>query len=195
MAKNIVSSSVRAGLHIPVGRLGTQLRAGHYASRVGATSPVFLAGVLEHVAARLLKLGADTAGKNKRTRIMPRDIKACAPKVLEHATIPGTKVRVHQAKRSGKHVRSYRTHLLKLLKAVDKDASISRDAMDIMNYVVADLFHKVASEAASLTRHARQQTLTAASIEAAVKLVLPHDLVKLAIAQGKKAVTKFNSSA
>ena len=46
-----VSKSQRAGLQFPVGRVGRILRHAHYAERVGAGAPVYLAAVLEYLAA------------------------------------------------------------------------------------------------------------------------------------------------
>jgi histone H2A len=44
------SRSSRAGLQFPVGRIHRLLRKGHYAQRVGAGAPVYLAAVLEYLA-------------------------------------------------------------------------------------------------------------------------------------------------
>ncbi len=49
-----VSKSSRAGLQFPVGRVGRLLRHAHYTERVGAGAPVYLAAVLEYLAAEVL---------------------------------------------------------------------------------------------------------------------------------------------
>ncbi|MFS8005354.1 putative transcription factor Hap3/NF-YB family [Helianthus anomalus] len=49
--KKAVTRSIRAGLQFPVGRIGRYLKNGHYAKRVGTGAPVYLAGVLEYLAA------------------------------------------------------------------------------------------------------------------------------------------------
>ncbi|GBN84349.1 hypothetical protein AVEN_7812-1 [Araneus ventricosus] len=46
--------SSRAGLQFPVGRIHRLLRKGNYAERVGAGAPVYLAAVLEYLAAEVL---------------------------------------------------------------------------------------------------------------------------------------------
>jgi len=51
-----VSRSHKAGLQFPVGRIARFLKAGKYAERVGAGAPVYLAAVLEYLAAEVRSL-------------------------------------------------------------------------------------------------------------------------------------------
>ena len=51
--KKSVSRSVKAGLQFPVGRIGRYLKKGRYAQRVGSGAPVYLAAVLEYLAAEV----------------------------------------------------------------------------------------------------------------------------------------------
>ena len=69
-----VSKSSRAGLQFPVGRVGRLLRHANYTERVGAGAPVYLAAVLEYLAAEVLELAGNAAKDNKKTRIVPRHI-------------------------------------------------------------------------------------------------------------------------
>jgi histone H3/H4 len=62
------SRSSRAGLQFPVGRLHRHLRKGNYAARVGAGAPVYLAAVLEYLAAEVLELAGNAARDNKKSR-------------------------------------------------------------------------------------------------------------------------------
>ncbi|KAG6502156.1 probable histone H2A.2 [Zingiber officinale] len=73
-AKKGSSRSSKAGLQFPVGRIARFLKAGKYAERVGAGAPVYLAAVLEYLAAEVLELAGNAARDNKKTRIMPRHI-------------------------------------------------------------------------------------------------------------------------
>ena len=66
------SRSSRAGLQFPVGRIHRLLRKGNYAERVGAGAPVYLAAVMEYLAAEVLELAGNAARDNKKTRIIPR---------------------------------------------------------------------------------------------------------------------------
>jgi histone H2A len=68
------SRSSRAGLQFPVGRIHRLLRKGHYAERVGAGAPVYLAAVLEYLSAEILELAGNAARDNKKTRIIPRHL-------------------------------------------------------------------------------------------------------------------------
>ena len=53
-AKKATSRSSKAGLQFPVGRIARFLKAGKYAERVGAGAPVYLAAVLEYLAAEVI---------------------------------------------------------------------------------------------------------------------------------------------
>ncbi|XP_072422779.1 uncharacterized protein [Chiloscyllium punctatum] len=68
------SRSSRAGLQFPVGRVHRLLRKGHYADRVGAGAPVYLAAVMEYLTAEILELAGNAARDNKKTRIIPRHL-------------------------------------------------------------------------------------------------------------------------
>ena len=68
------SRSAKAGLQFPVGRIARYLRQGRYAARVGSGAPVYLAAVMEYLAAEILELAGNAARDNKRSRIVPRHI-------------------------------------------------------------------------------------------------------------------------
>ncbi|GBF93331.1 histone H2A [Raphidocelis subcapitata] len=72
--KKPVSRSSKAGLQFPVGRIARYLKKGRYATRVGAGAPVYLAAVLEYLAAEVLELSGNAARDNKKNRIVPRHI-------------------------------------------------------------------------------------------------------------------------
>ena len=72
--KKAVSRSSTAGLQFPVGRIARYLKKGKYAERVGAGAPVYLAAVMEYLAAEVLELAGNAARDNKKNRIIPRHI-------------------------------------------------------------------------------------------------------------------------
>jgi histone H2A len=51
--KKSVSKSLKAGLQFPVGRIARYLKKGRYAQRLGTGAPVYLAAVLEYLAAEV----------------------------------------------------------------------------------------------------------------------------------------------
>ena len=68
------SRSAKAGLTFPVGRLGTMMKKGRFAKRIGGGAPVYMAAVLEYLVAELLELAGNAARDNKKTRIIPRHL-------------------------------------------------------------------------------------------------------------------------
>ena len=102
------SRSSKAGLAFPVGRVHRLLRKGNYAQRVGAGAPVYLAAVLEYLAAEILELAGNAARDNKKTRIIPRHLQLAIRndeelnKLLGHVTIAqgGVLPNIHQSESS-----------------------------------------------------------------------------------------------
>ena len=72
--KKSTTSSAKAGLQFPVGRVGRYLRQGKYATYMGAGVPVYLAAVLEYLCAEILELVGNAARDNKKARIVPRHL-------------------------------------------------------------------------------------------------------------------------
>jgi len=94
VGKPKIRQSTRAGLVFPVGRIGRYLKTRGFARRVGAGAPVYLAAVLEYVAAEVLELAGNSAKDHKHQRINARDIMLAVRKDEElnalfgHATFP-----------------------------------------------------------------------------------------------------------
>ena len=69
--KKAVSKSSKAGLQFPVGRIARYLKKGRYAERIGAGAPVYLAAVLEYLAAEVLELAATPPATTRRPASSP----------------------------------------------------------------------------------------------------------------------------
>ncbi|XP_057499242.1 probable histone H2B.1 [Actinidia eriantha] len=96
-------------------------------------------------------------------------------------------------KRTKKSVETYKIYIFKVLKQVHTDIEISSKAIGIMNIFI-DIFEKLSQESSRLARYEKKPTITSWEIQTAVSLVLPGELVKYAMSEGTKAVTKFTSS-
>ena len=99
-----------------------------------------------------------------------------------------------EKKRKRKRRESYSTYIYNVLKQVHPDVGVSSKAMSIMNSFVNDIFERVAVEATRLARYQKKVTLSSNDIQAAVKLILPGDLADHAVAEGTRALNKYNNS-
>ncbi|TFK32788.1 histone-fold-containing protein [Crucibulum laeve] len=68
------SRSAKAGLQFPVARIQRIMRKSHPGQRIGAGTGVYLAAVLEYLAAEILELAGNAARDNKKRRIIPRHL-------------------------------------------------------------------------------------------------------------------------
>ena len=69
-----VSKSVRSGLQFPVGRVHRLLKRGNYSKWTGSEAAVYLAAVMEYLAAEILELAGNAARDNKKKRVVPRHL-------------------------------------------------------------------------------------------------------------------------
>ena len=93
-----------------------------------------------------------------------------------------------------KRVESFAVYIYRVLKQVHPETGISKKSMSIMNSFINDVFEKVASESAKLVRYNKKHTLSSREVQTAVRLLLPGELAKHAVAEGTKAVTKYSTS-
>ncbi|KAK6247276.1 hypothetical protein QUC31_018841 [Theobroma cacao] len=88
---------------------------------------------------------------------------------------------------------AYKTYVFRILKQVHPGMAISSKAMSVINSLINDMFERIADEATKLSKYNERRTLSPREIQGAVRLVLPGELGKHAVAEGSKAVTNYAS--
>lgn len=63
--------------------------------------------------------------------------------------------------------------------------------MQCLQAFVTDMFTRLAMESARLTRYSSRSTLSSREVQTAVRLLLPGELSKHAVAEGSKAVMRM----
>lgn len=92
------------------------------------------------------------------------------------------------------HYDSFATYIYKILKQVHPELSITGQAMAVLNSMALDLLDRIASQAGWLARRNGRHTITSRDIQTAVRVLLPGELMKHAISEGTKAVTKYKAN-
>ncbi|KAF6197495.1 hypothetical protein GE061_020143 [Apolygus lucorum] len=192
------SRSQKAGLQFPVFKIHRFLKQGRYAKKVRSVAPVYLAAVLEYLAAEVLELTVrelprlDIQGP-QRARLINMPPKASG-KAMKKAGKAQKNITKGDKKKKRRRKESYAIYIYKVLKQVHPDTGISSKAMSIMNSFVNDIFERIAAEASRLSHYNKRSTITSREIQTAVRLLLPGELAKHAVSEGTKAVTKYTSS-
>ena len=93
------------------------------------------------------------------------------------------------------HGRKRKTSFKSYISKINRDASkgkltLSSKSVKILNSLVNDFLERLAVEAAALARGAKKHTLGSREIQTAVRLTLPAELAKHAMAEGTRAVAK-----
>jgi histone H2B len=97
--------------------------------------------------------------------------------------------KVVKSSKGKKGVKSFKSYISKVNKNAKKGLTLSSKSVKILNSFVFDMFDKIATQAASLVRQNKKNTIRAAEIQTAVRLTLPSDLSRHAISEASKAVT------
>jgi len=87
--KKSTTSSAKAGIQFPIGRIGRYLRQEKYAILMGAGAPVYLAAILKYLCAEILKLTVNAARDNKKAHMVPRHIILAIKNDEELNKLPG----------------------------------------------------------------------------------------------------------
>lgn len=96
--------------------------------------------------------------------------------------------------RRRKRKETFSLYIYKVLKQVHPSKGISKNAMNIMNSMVNDIFDQISVLAAQLIRYNKKRTLTTKEIFACAKLLLPGELSNHAVSEGVRAVNKYEMS-
>jgi histone H2B len=90
-------------------------------------------------------------------------------------------------------VGGYKRYVWRVLKQVHPELGVSGHAMRVLDMMMADMFERLADEAARLSKAAGKATLSSREVQSAVKLVLPGELGRHAMSEGTKAISKYMS--
>lgn len=90
--------------------------------------------------------------------------------------------------------REFEIYIRRLMKIINENITISRDAMDVLNTLCMDIIGRILKEATDLIKYNRTSTLGIREIKSATKLVLPQELANYAIVDANKAWKKYTDS-
>ena len=121
---------------------------------------------------------------------MPAKVSAKPTTTVADSSTKGDK----KKRKTGRGKESYAIYIKRVLKQVHPGIGVHPKAMSVLNSMTNDLFERIAAEASRLAQRNKKSTITSREIETAVKLVLPGELVKHAVSEGSKAVTKYKTS-
>ncbi|KAB2606623.1 histone H2B.3 [Pyrus ussuriensis x Pyrus communis] len=114
-------------------------------------------------------------------------------KDAEDLTKTKSKPRRKERRKASRGREEYKIYVYKVLKQVHPGMGVSSKAMTVLNNLMYDMFERLADEAARLTTYTARKTLSSREIQGAVRLVLPGELGRHAMAEGTKAVSTYVS--
>uniref|UniRef100_A0A8C4LUH8 Histone H2B n=1 Tax=Equus asinus TaxID=9793 RepID=A0A8C4LUH8_EQUAS len=88
---------------------------------------------------------------------------------------------------------SFATYFPRVLRQVHEGLSLSQEAVSVLDSFAKDIFERIADEATCLVRSTKRSTISCREIQTAVRLLLPGDLGKHAVAEGTKALIRYIS--
>jgi histone H2A len=112
--------------------------------------------------------------------------------MAERAPKKGTR-KINRAPLPKGHI-NFTTYIYKVLKQVHPDTGITAKSMAQLNGLLFYAGKAVAEKAEDFAKTNGRATVSAKNVMAATKIIFPGELAKHAVAEGVKAVTKFNGS-
>ena len=89
---------------------------------------------------------------------------------------------------------SLKSYLRVLLKQVHPELGIKISTLAALDLIIKDLGNRIDKEASKLCKTAKKHTITQRQMQTAVRILLPGELSKHAIAEGIKAMNKYTNS-
>lgn len=86
---------------------------------------------------------------------------------------------------------NYSRYIYRVLKEIVPMKSISSHTVDTLNFLINDIFERIATEAGRLMYLRKRCTLTPEDIQKAVYQLLPKKLAKFAVTFGNRALHRF----
>ena len=84
------------------------------------------------------------------------------------------------------------TYIFRVLKEAAPEYSISKKAIGMINEILIDKYDEFLKESRDLMIFSKKQTLGSKECESAVKLLVPGELGKQAVAEGRKALKNYS---
>ena len=91
------------------------------------------------------------------------------------------------------HKEGFAIYVRRVLKQVHPDTNMTKNSCNQMNRLMILLAKTIAETARAAIINKKQVTITSREIQYAIRTLLPGELLKHAVSEGTKAVTKFNA--
>lgn len=91
-----------------------------------------------------------------------------------------------------KTYKSFSLYIHKVLKHLHPNLEISKQAMNIMNSFVSDIYERITIEFEKLLKISNRSTISADVLHSSVRLLVPGELGSICNKESKKAMIKYN---
>ncbi len=106
------------------------------------------------------------------------------------APVPGKKTKRGRKK----NFVSYKMYIHQILKSTHPELAISVSAVAVLDSFAYDMSSRMAEQSSKLAKYSKRETITSKEIQTSAILVLPGELSKHSIAEGRKAVARYQTS-
>ena len=88
----------------------------------------------------------------------------------------------------------YGSYIHQVMKQVNPNASIGAETMLVIDGIVVDFADRLGTKSFKMAKYDQKSTLKAKHVRAAVNNMLRGDLMRVAVAEGEKALVKWQSN-